>query len=175
MRKLIKFLVITGVFVFVAFLIYGILKKADEKVISERSISALPRFSFITLSDSSFMSDSITEGPLLILRFHPECEHCQYEISEISKSNIPSSGVKLLLITSADRNSVMKFLGQFDFPDDETVIPLFDPDGTFYKYFGKDIVPSSYIYNKELKLVKALYGEYKVETIIKYLHEGAES
>jgi hypothetical protein len=35
--------------------------------------------------------------------------------------------------------------------------------------FSRNVIPSNYIYNKELKLVKALYGEYKIETILKYL------
>lgn len=175
MRKLIIFTVIIGALSLLIFFIYGIIRKADNKSESEKNISVLPRFSFMTLTDARFDSDSITEGPVLIIRYNPECEHCQYEISEVSKSSIPSSGIKLLLITTEDRNSVVKFLEPFDLLGDRNVIPLLDTDGTFYRIFGKDYVPSSYIYNKELKLVKALYGEYKIETILKYLGEGGES
>lgn len=164
MRKVTIIIMITGVFSLLTFMVCGIIRKAN----SAKMITVLPGFKLKTLTGSIFESDSITEGPLLIVIFSPECGHCEYEISEISKSDILLSGAKLLLVTSADSNSTAKFLKQFNL-DDKKVIPLLDNDDTLYRIFGKAIVPSIYIYNKKLDLIKALYGEYKIETILKYL------
>jgi len=155
-----------------SFLVFGITRKTKEKALMEEQISKLPSFSFVMLDNTVYNSDSIKEGPVLIVRFHPECEHCQYEISELLKSKIPDSGIKVLLISDAERNIVISFLNQFNISEKQKIIPLLDTAFVFGEIFGKDIVPSTYIYNKDLELVEVLPGEYKIETILSYLEEG---
>jgi thiol-disulfide isomerase/thioredoxin len=146
----------------------GIVHKSKDSNAISKNISKFPSFSFITLKDTSFNSQIIKEGPVLIIKFHPECEHCKYEISEIVKSNLANSGVKVLLISSADRRSVSKYLNQFNISEISGIIPMLDTAFIFSNLFGKDIVPSNFIYNRKLELVKVLYGEYKIEAIMKY-------
>ena len=155
-----------------SFLVFGITRKTKEKALMEEQISKLPSFSFVMLDNTVYNSDNIKEGPVLIVRFHPECEHCQYEISELLKSKIPDSGIKVLLISDAERNIVISFLNQFNISEKQKIIPLLDTAFVFGEIFGKDIVPSTYIYNKDLELVEVLPGEYKIETILSYLEEG---
>jgi hypothetical protein len=154
-------------------LVFGIVKKISGEKLKNEKLSSLPSFSFITMDETNFNSSVIKTGPVLIIRFHPECDHCQYEISEILKSDIPGLVTKFLLISSAPGDSISKFLNQFHYSDYPTVIPLADTNDSFSSVFGKDIVPSNYIYNKELKLVKIIFGEVKIETIRKYL-SGSE-
>jgi hypothetical protein len=172
MRRLIIISVIIIFILMISFFVYGIARKAKEQVIIEGQISKLPSFSFTTLQNTKFDSQTITEGPVLIVRFHPECEHCQHEISELLNSTVSGSGVKILLISGAERNMVIRFLDQFNLAEKPEVITLLDTAYVFGEIFGKDLVPSNYIYNEELELVKILAGEYKIETILKYLAEG---
>lgn len=169
MRKIILGVIIV-VFVLVAlFLISGIVNKIQkQKQISEK-IARLPSFSFMTLTNEAFNSSEIRKGPVLVIRFHPECEHCQYEISELLKSKIPSSGILVLMVSSANPDSIRKLFSQFNLSDYPTIIPLVDTSYIFGDIFGSDIVPSNYIYDKELDLVKVFFGEVKTETIYKYL------
>ena len=159
-------------FLTITFIVIGIGNKLNKEKIIKEHISKLPQFSFTTLQNTSFNSSSITQGPVLIVRYHPECEHCQYEISELLKSKIAKSGFKILLISDADKNDINKFLDQFSISEKQGIIPLLDTASVFPKIFGKDIIPSNYIYDKELNLIKILYGEYKIETILKYLEES---
>ena len=169
MRKIILGVVIVVFALSATFLIFGIINKIQKhKQITEK-IQRLPSFSFMTLTNESFNSSEIKKGPVLVIRFHPECEHCQYEISEILKSNIPSSDIRVVMVSSAHPDSIGKFFSQFDLSDYPSIIPLVDTSYIFGDIFGSDIIPSNYIYNKELNLVKALYGEVKTETILKYL------
>lgn len=169
MRKLIASVILLLFLSIVSFFVIGIIRKNSERVLVENRISSLPSFSFVDLKDNTFNSNSIEEGPVLIVKFHPECDHCRYEISEILNSGIPDGEVKVLLISSADCKTVTRFLSQFDIAGKHSIIPLIDTSFVFSDIFGKDIVPSNYIYDRDLKLVKALYGEYKIETIEKYL------
>ncbi len=172
MKRLIIISVIAIFILTLSFLVFGITRKTKEKALIEEQISKLPSFSFITLEKTLFNSDSIKEGPILIVRFHPECEHCQYEISELLRNRIPELGVKVLLISGAGRDMVISFLDQFNITEKQCIIPLLDTAYVFSEIFGADIIPSNYIYNRNLELVKVLKGEYKVESILKYLELG---
>ena len=169
MRRIILAVVIAIFTLSATFLIFGIINKIQKNKQITEKIARLPSFSFMKLTNEAFNSSEIRKGPVLVIRFHPECEHCQYEISEILKSNIPSSGTCIIMVSSADPDSIRKFFRQFDLSDYPLIIPLADTSYIFGDIFGSDIVPSNYIYNKELDLVKVLYGEVKTETILKYL------
>jgi hypothetical protein len=169
MRKIILTIILIVFSISLILLISGVSSKLlREKRLNEK-ISVLPLFSFKTLAKDDFHSSEIKEGPILVVRFHPECEHCQYEISGIFNSDIPLLVSKALLISSDHPDSIRKFLKQFDSFDYPSIIALADTSDSFSDIFGKDIIPSNYIYNKELKLVKVLLGEVKTETIRKYI------
>jgi hypothetical protein len=169
MRKIFRRAIFSSFILILILLVSGIIRKLSEEKLKKEKFASLPTFTFLTLDGNNFNSSQITKGPILIIRFHPECEHCQYEISQILKSDIPKLVTKFLLISSAPPDSLSKFLHQFHYSDYPTIIPLADTNYSFSTIFGKDIVPSNYIYNKELKLVKIIFGEVKTETIRKYL------
>jgi peroxiredoxin len=169
MRKVI----LAGIVVFfvlpAVLLITGMIKKIHrQKEVKER-ISTLPSFKLMRLDNVRFNSSEINQGPVLIVRFHPECEHCQYELTEILKSEIPDLAAKVILISNANPDSIRKFLDHLNYHDYPSVIALADTAYTLGEIFGNEIVPSNYIYNKELDLIKVLSGEARTETILKYL------
>jgi thiol-disulfide isomerase/thioredoxin len=169
MKKIIP-VVVAVVFTCLAiFLISGIVSKTQrQKQIAEK-IKRFPSFSFMTLSDGSFNSSDIKKGPVLVVHFHPECEHCRYEISEILKSTIPESGTNIIMVSGADPDSIRSFIRQFDNAGHPSIFTLADTSYIFGDIFGRDIVPSNYIYDKDLYLIKVFYGEVKTEAILKYL------
>jgi thiol-disulfide isomerase/thioredoxin len=172
MRKIILGSVIVVGVLFTSLLVIGIIRKIQNHKLITEKIARFPSFCFMTLSNESFNSTEIKKGPVLVVHFHPECEHCQYEISEILKSNIPTLFSSVILISSAHPDSIIKFLNRLNYSDYASVIPLVDTSYNFESIFGSGIVPSSYIYNKRLNLVKILHGEVKTETIIKCLQES---
>lgn len=169
MRKIILVGIVILFALTATLLITGMIKKLQRQNQVKERISTLPSFSFMTMDDKSYNSSEIEKGPVLIIRFHPECEHCQYELTEILKSDIPDLAAKVILISSAHPDSIRRFLIQLNYSDYPSVIALADTSYAFGEIFGNDIVPSNYIYNKELGLVKVLPGEVRTETILKYL------
>jgi len=169
MKRLILVL-IPGLFVALAgSLTVGIISKAGKIRQASENINTLPDFSFMTLDNAAFNSRDIESGPLLIVRFHPDCEHCHYEISELVKNQPDLSDGMILLISYAPADSIRKFLNLFPGFGSGNIIPLADPSFKFGEIFGADIVPSNYIYDRDLNLVKILYGEVKSETILRYM------
>jgi hypothetical protein len=169
MRRKIGVSVILILILIFAVLIKGIYSKLQKQNIISEKIERLPTFSFTNLGNELYNSSNIKEGPVLVVHFHPECEHCQYEISEILGSNIPLSGATIILISSAEPESIKIFLDQFNASEFPSVIPLFDRELNFENIFGSGVIPSSYVYDKKLNLVKVLKGEVKTETLQKAL------
>jgi len=156
----------------VVLLIAGtITKKNKAENISDR-ISTLPEFTLPSMDGSIFNSSEISVGPLLVTYFDPECEHCQYEISSLVKSKIPGSGTRILLISYVSSKEIRSFMQQFNVNNDNVFTVLLDTTFIFSELFRTDVIPSNFIYNKDLKLVKTLRGETTIETITKYLQSG---
>ena len=149
------------------FLVFGSMNRLHDQSLLTEKINHLPQFSFLSLTNDSFSSSEITEGPLLIVNFHPECEHCQYEISALLKSNITESGIKVILVSSAVPDTLKKFLTDCQTKEPKRFITLIDTAMIFGDIFGRNIIPTNYLYDKELNLIEVLYGEYTTETILK--------
>lgn len=134
--------------------------------IAER-IGTLPHFSFPDLSGKEFSSSEISEGPVLIMRFHPECEHCQFEIAEILESGLPHSYVRFIMITSAPFQKITDFAANYRIDTVPNLYVLVDTAFIFGHLFGHDYNPSFYVYDRDLKLKQVNYGETKIEALIK--------
>jgi hypothetical protein len=167
MKKVIASFVVLVMILGVSILLTGIFKKLEKQKSNAEKIEKFPSFTFATLMNEAFNSSKIDKGPVLVVHFHPECEHCQYEISELLKSNIPVSGTTVILVSSALPDSIRKFLDQYDLYKYASVIPLIDAEQNFENIFGKGVVPSIYTYDINLNLVKVFRGEVKPETLIK--------
>ncbi len=175
MKKVIFGSIIFIIVLFTSCLVIGIARKLqNQKLVSEK-IARFPSFSFKTLTNGSYSSLEIKKGPVLVVHYHPECEHCQYEISEILKSNIPASFTHVILISSAPIDSIKSYLYRNNYPDYPSVLFLVDTSYNFEDTFGSGIIPSSYIYNRKLILAKVLHGEVKAEAILKYLNESEQN
>ena len=151
------------------FLAFGIAKKIRDVKQIEEKIKTLPSFTFLTLDNEEFSSEEIMSGPLLIVRFHPECEHCHYEISELIKNHSDLSEGLILLVSDAPSDSIREFMELYSGFRVAGILPLADPFFQFGKNFGNDIVPSNYLYNRNLSLVRVFYGEVKHDVITRLM------
>ncbi len=168
MRKAVKVIIIAVFGFSLIYLITSVAGKIVKENDLRKQIGSFPSFSFMKLSGEPFNSSDIKTGPVLVVRFHPECEHCRYEISGILGNKMLPAHSKVLLISGVHPDSIRKFLGPFQI-DNPDIMALADTSDSFAGIFGNDIVPSNYIYNRELKLVKVFFGEVKTETLCKYL------
>jgi peroxiredoxin len=172
MKKGLAKVIILLMLALVVLLIAGTITKKNKADDIRDRISTLPEFTLPAIDGSIFNSGEISEGPLLITYFHPECEHCQYEISSLCKSNIPGSGTRILLISYVSSKKIRSFMQQFNVNNDNVFTVLVDTTFIFSELFRTNVIPSNFIYNKDLKLVKTLKGETTIEAITKYLQNG---
>ena len=171
MKKWLLILILFLISGILILLVSGMVSKIEKARQLSEKIRIMPDFSFQTIDGAAFNSREIRSGPALVIRFDPECEHCRYEISELMNSPIPYSGTRIIMISSANTDSVKKLLSIYDLPSKPFVTALADTSALFGNIFGSDFIPSNYIYDKKLRLVRVLFGEVKTETIQKYLKQ----
>ena len=145
------------------------IKKAKAEKAAEK-ISNLPDLVMTDIRGNIFRTDQINCGPLLITFFHPECDYCRYEISSLLESGLPDSQLTLLLVSYADRTEIQSFMQQLDIVDGSNLHVLHDLDFKMSELFGADIMPSNFIYNDSLQLVKIYKGSTRPEAMMKYLY-----
>ena len=167
-----KYLLIISASVFILvllMLVAGITSGLKTKAVQAEECASLPDFTLTTTDHKSFSSSEIRYGPLLIVHFNPECEHCRYEIQSMIHSSLPSLGYRVLLITEAPADSVIRFISHDSVSMYSTFTVLLDTMGVFCDKFGSSYIPANFIYDKDLRFVKYLEGEYKTATLIRYL------
>ncbi len=169
MKTLIRKIVIAFLSGLMVFLISGILiRKARAEKAADR-IKTLPDLVLTDIRGDTIKTSLIHNGPVLITFFHPECDHCKYEISSLLNSGLRDSLLTILLVSYADKSEIFSFMQQFDIDDTSTLHIVQDPEFRMNDLFGVAILPSNFIYNDSLQLVKIFKGSTRPEAFMRYL------
>lgn len=161
--------ILGGLFIF---LIAGILVRMVRAEEAAEQIRSLPDLTISDINDNIFRTDQIKTGPLLITFFHPECDHCRYEIASLKNSGLLDSSLTVILVSHADKSEIRSFMLQEGIVDTTNLHVLHDPDFSISDLFGVAILPSNYIYNDSLSLVRVYKGSTRPEAIRKNLSDN---
>ena len=173
MRKTLKFIIIALLLTAVVFLIYNVATGYKNKKEAEQRIQILPDVTFKSITgDLVNLHDFDETKPLVIVYFHPECEHCHYEAKEIGQNATAFKNCQLIMVTADDSTKrVEQFCNTHNLWEVDNIEILIDKENLFKKTFGKAIIPSVYIYDKNRKLKKQFLGETKPEAIIEEIQD----
>lgn len=168
-----KILIITFIAIILCVLSYcgykGIKKQVDNGK-TEALIKTLPEFSFYSLEDILYTRNSLKEGvPIVILYFHPNCEHCQYEATQLVNHKEDFKAAQLIMISIAPVNEIKTFFTTYQLNQLPNLTILSDKEVQFEHYFGSAILPTVLIYSKDWQLKNKYKGEIKIEAIINCL------
>lgn len=172
MRQYIKYFLLTKFLIIIGLLVFIILKSYNEKTKLQIQIQTIPKIEFFSLNQQVIkIEDFSSEMPLILIYFHPECDHCHYEAQEIGQNATAFENCQMIMITSDDSiPRVEDFFNKHHLWELENIDVLLDKNNTFKKTFGKAIIPSVYIYDKERRLKKQFLGETKPEAIINVIN-----
>lgn len=154
------------------FLIGGTMIRKVKAEEAADKIRSLPDLVMKDIMGNFFKTDQITSGPLLITFFHPECDHCRYEISSLVSGDLLDSQLTILLVSYAESAEIQVFMQHIGIMDASIMHILLDTDFKMSDLYGANVMPSNFIYDKELRLVKVFKGATQPETILKYLNEN---
>ncbi len=172
MRKIAKYFVIIILGFVVGYMVVLITDKYSEKKEAETRIQTLPDVVFTSVfGDTINLLAFDQTQPLVLVYFHPECEHCQYEAQEIGQNATAFSNCQLVMVTYDDSlQRVKNFCETYHLWEIDNIEVLLDTENQFKKVFGRAVAPSVYIYENR-KLKKQFLGETKLEAILDALNE----
>ena len=150
----------------------SIIKRIIQKKRIENKIQTIPEFVFYDLLGEEFNSSYINDNnSCLIIYSHPECEYCHYEAEQIGLNIDLFYNFQIIMISTDSRESVKNFANKYHLLEFDNISILIDTLDVFHNAFGPNPFPTSFIYNKERKLVKQFKGEVKIEALLKYLNQ----
>lgn len=159
--------------VLIAFLtiaLYKIYTTVSNKNKIENNISALPNFTFYNFQQKIFTKDSLSRNkPILFIYFNTDCEHCQYEASEIVKNINAFTNTNVLFISNQSFSEINSFDSIYHLSQYRFIKLLKDSTNGFYKTFGTSVVPSVLLYNNKGELLNSYKGEVSIAKVIDQL------
>ena len=168
MKKLLKYIVGIVLLTVASFLVLHTYQSYKAKKESGAKIQTLQHFSFESINGGQIWIDGFNpEQPTVIIYFHPECEHCQYEASEIGRQPERFGKVNMIMITPDDSTKrVEAFAIKYRLWEVDNLVISFDRKNQFKNQFGVSAIPSVFIYGSNKKLLKMYKGETKIDAII---------
>jgi peroxiredoxin len=172
MKKLILIVGLTGLLAGISFLGYKGIRRQQEIMKTEAALKQLPEFEFSSLQGTLFTRDSLNASrPVLILYFHPECEHCQYESAQLVKNRQSLAGTELVMVSTAPEKQIRQFADSLQLHQLANLHLLHDKEHRFETYFGNATFPTTLAYSGDWLLQKKYLGEIKMESILECLRK----
>lgn len=123
-------------------------------------------------SSSYFTKDVLPKKtPVLLMVFHPSCEHCQAETENITKNIDKFKGIQIVMSTMVPLFEMKAFMDKYHLAAYENIIVA--QDYTFFlpPYFQFNNLPFLAFYNKKKKLVSTFSGSLPVDKIVAELRK----
>lgn len=171
MKKIIARLIIILTLIGLFYMGINVLEKHYDNKRIESTIQKLPILSFYTTNQEPFIFENNPQKNTLIIYFHPECEHCQYEAKQISKHQSEFKDSHILMISPAQLNDIKQFQTDYQLGEISNLKILWDKGRMFETYFGKATFPTILIYNSNNEMLKKYKGEAKIEAILKHIRQ----
>lgn len=170
MRKIIKIIISIILILFLSYMLTIIIKKVKHKSLITEQIQTIPQFLFVNISNNKAYTNKDIENnkACLIIYYNSECNHCEYEAEQISTHIDKFENYQILMISYESLENILAFKEKYKL-NNNLITFLQDPKYQFDDIFGNSPIPTSFIYNKNRKLVKQFKGEVKIETLLKYL------
>jgi len=172
MRKLLKYILLALLLIVGSWLVTSTWQTYQSKKLAETRIQTIQHCCLESLEGKPVCIDEFDpQLPTVIIYFHPECEHCQYEAKEIGIHASEFANTNLLMATP-DRSiqRIKDFATQNHLWVIDNFNLLLDKTDAFNRHFGTATIPSVFIY-KNKKLVKKYIGETKIEAILKIIEQ----
>ena len=106
----------------------------------------------------------------VVLFFHPDCEHCQYEAKAMMEQRNAFTDINVWWISAADTSAIKTFSQTFVLAKFPNTYLAHIPAGKIIQTFGSVSVPHIFIYDEQGILQKQFKGETKIDAILKYIN-----
>ncbi len=145
--------------------------KARRAIVAR--VATLPKFELATLEDQRFGSENLpTDQPVILVYFTTVCPYCQSELSSIRQHGELKKKGSFLMISRESLDVLRQYQETEELDKEQSMPILWDSLGAVHRQFGVSIVPSTFIYGTDRRLVKKFTGETSADVIYRVLMEA---
>jgi len=107
----------------------------------------------------------------VIIWFHPDCQHCLYQLDIINRNFFSFHEVKFFFLTDDLIFPEDRHLGKWpNLTSADNVQFGIVGQSVFEHHFGSVVKPSIFIFNEKGKLTKKVFGEVKIKKLLELLN-----
>ena len=139
-----------------------------KKVVSEQ-LKVIPNFETFDMDSLKVRHADFNAKPTIIVYFNTECEHCQYEATQIVKYQDQFKDVNLYMLSAENISQIKAFAHKMGLDKISNLEMGKITVKESFEVFAFTSIPDILIYNASGQLQKHFKGETKIEAILKYL------
>lgn len=139
-----------------------------KKQVSEQ-LKMIPTFETYNMDSLKVSHVEFNKKPTVIIYFNTECEHCQYEATQIVKYQDKFKNVNLYMLSAENIPKIKAFASQKRLDKISNLEMGKITVKESFEVFAFTSIPDILIYNASGELQKHFKGETKIEAILKYL------
>lgn len=170
MKKKIAISVIISLILFSLFFVarqqYTIYNTSTKQ---QNKTDKLPVLNLLSTNGERIITTSFRESSKdkLLVLFNSDCDHCDYQITELINNALKLNKLLVFFISSEPISTLKKYGEKFSITRFEN-IRMFNLDFTsLTETFDSSITPTLYLYNSDNTLVKQYKGETPLDILLK--------
>ncbi len=109
--------------------------------------------------------------PVMLMVFHPECEHCQHETEELTKNIEKFKNIQVVMATMVPVTEMKAFIEKYKLAQYDNIIVAQDVSFFLPPFFQFNTLPFLAFYNKKQKLISTFGGSMPIEKVLKELQK----
>src|SRR5580698_10203961 len=156
-----------------AIFIVGLTRYQSRQTKKSNQANYFPVTDLLSLDHNVYSTRPLADSALykLIVIFNPDCDHCQYEIAQLTKARSRLTAASCLFISPKP----VEELGRFEkmrIDSGNPAIRIFEikPD-QWLRLFKGNPLPDIYLYGPNNALIKNFWGETPAEVIIQAINQ----
>jgi len=129
-------------------------------------------FEITTADGGSFKASQLKKGPVMLMYFSPECDHCRHFTKEMLEKHKSFAGEQIVMVTFLPADEVKHFSEEFKLPSYHNIIT--GTEGKTFlvrNYYNVTQFPFVVLYDKEGKQIKVFSSRPDVDDVIKAIHK----
>lgn len=155
-------------FLITLFIVTVVFSQTDSVQAPYKRSPFLPQVKLLLPDSVTYFTnnDLKRKTPVMIMLFHPQCEHCRHETEELVQNIGKFEDIQIIMTTSMHFDSMMAFRDKYQLAKYKNIIVAQDIHFSLISFFAVRNLPFLAFYNKKQELISAFEGGLPVVKIL---------
>lgn len=155
-------------FIFLVMSLVNAFSQADTTQPIHKKFPNFPPFTLLLPDSNSVLikNQLPIKSPVLLILFHPDCDHCRHETEDITKRINEFEHIQIVMVTPAPYALMKQFWEKYELGMYKNIIVGQDDKMIMPTFFTIRNLPFLAFYNTKKELIETADGQQKVDFIL---------